>query len=338
VLDVLHARFLSEVLPRVRRHALVYFRRLRCPHRLADAVAEVIAVCWKWFLKLCQRGQDVSGFVSALAAYAARHVGSGRRLCGQERSKDAMSPLTQQKRGFLVQAFPAHDSGVEENPALDALRDNTKTPPDEQAAFRCDFPVWLTQLGERNGRIARDMAAAFFSVTSYGAIKVIDASPYAVVRHPGYVAGTLVCVGVAVTGRRLVRSFAWAPPCAWLGRTGPEGQIGRDGVAELVPGLNVQMDHADSGPACHAEFRVGCDQIADPDVRRRRVRKLDQAVVLNLDRDGPPKPVAGLDHDAVDARLEVELVGVTGPDSVGTRGPRLHGRGRYCCPSACRCA
>jgi len=38
------------------------------------------------------------------------------------------------------------------------LRDNTVTPPDEQAAFRIDYPVWLSQLGGRNRRIALDMA------------------------------------------------------------------------------------------------------------------------------------------------------------------------------------
>ena len=32
------------------------------------------------------------------------------------------------------------------------------TPPDEQAAFRIDYRVWLAQLGDRNRRIAEDMA------------------------------------------------------------------------------------------------------------------------------------------------------------------------------------
>jgi hypothetical protein len=107
---------------------------------------------------MCQRGRDVRGSVSALAAYAARHVGSGRRLCGQERSKDALSPLAQQRRGFTVRTLPAHETSVEDNAALDALRGNTRTPPDEQAAFRRDYPAWLAQLGERNRRIAGDMA------------------------------------------------------------------------------------------------------------------------------------------------------------------------------------
>src|SRR5437763_394952 len=86
----LQQQFLCEVLPRVSRHAQVYFRHLRCRHRLADAVAEVVAVCWRWFVRLIEQGKDLSGFVSTLAVYAARHVRAGRKLCGQERSKDVL--------------------------------------------------------------------------------------------------------------------------------------------------------------------------------------------------------------------------------------------------------
>src|SRR5262249_3506001 len=71
--------------------------------------------------------------------------------------KDVLSPLAQTRRGFLVQSLPAHDTGVEGNQALDALRDNTQTPPDEQAAFRIDFPSWLGTLGDRNRAIALEM-------------------------------------------------------------------------------------------------------------------------------------------------------------------------------------
>ena len=80
----LQQQFLCEVLPRVTRQAQVYFRHLRCRHRLADAVAEVVAICWKWFLRLIEQGKDLSGFVSTLAVYAAKHVRCGRRLFGQD--------------------------------------------------------------------------------------------------------------------------------------------------------------------------------------------------------------------------------------------------------------
>jgi hypothetical protein len=38
------------------------------------------------------------------------------------------------------------------------LHENTVTPPDEQAAFRIDFPDWLTTRTERDRRIISDMA------------------------------------------------------------------------------------------------------------------------------------------------------------------------------------
>src|SRR5579884_1866504 len=154
----LQRQFLSDVLPRVEKHAHVYFRALRCKHRLADAVSEAVALCWRWFLRLAAKGKDVTGFISTLAVYAARAVRCGRRLAGQERANDVMSPRAQERRGFLVQTLPAHDTGTEDNVALDALRDSTKSPPPEAAAFRIDFPAWLLRQTERNRRIAQDLS------------------------------------------------------------------------------------------------------------------------------------------------------------------------------------
>ena len=55
-------------------------------------------------------------------------------------------------------AEQADPHGQEHIDALEErLRDNTITPPDEQAAFRIDYPAWLSQLGERKRAIAQDM-------------------------------------------------------------------------------------------------------------------------------------------------------------------------------------
>src|SRR5262249_56372109 len=92
--------------------------------------------------------------VSALDSCAARAVNSGRRVCGHERAKDVLSPVAQRRHGFAVEALPHATSTSHEHlyasphgqERLDAfeerLRDNTQTPPDEQAAFRIDFPAW----------------------------------------------------------------------------------------------------------------------------------------------------------------------------------------------------
>jgi hypothetical protein len=69
-----------------------------------------------------------------------------------------MSTVAQQRRCFTVQTLPEVESGVEDNSTIDALKDNTRTPPPDAAAFRIDYPAWLSRLGERNRRIAEDMA------------------------------------------------------------------------------------------------------------------------------------------------------------------------------------
>jgi hypothetical protein len=153
----LHARFLA-ILPRIRAHAEVRFRGVRCPAGMDDAVAEVAAVCWAWFLRLSARGKDAASFPSALAGLAVRHVRSGRGLCGRRGSNDALSPLAWRKRCFSALPLPAGEAAGEGGQALEGLRDDAATPPPDQAAFRIDFPRWLGRLGTRRRGIALDLA------------------------------------------------------------------------------------------------------------------------------------------------------------------------------------
>ena len=64
-IEELHAEFLL-ILPRIETHARVFFRHLGCPGRRADAVAEVIALSWKWYLRVVSQGKDATEFVSTL--------------------------------------------------------------------------------------------------------------------------------------------------------------------------------------------------------------------------------------------------------------------------------
>lgn len=96
-------------------------------------------------------------------------VKSGRRVCGQEKSKDVLSPFAQQKHGFAVEYLPSstvhpHEqiySTVGGQHLMDAyeerLHDNTVTPPDEAAAFRIDWPAWLLTRTERDHEIIEQM-------------------------------------------------------------------------------------------------------------------------------------------------------------------------------------
>jgi hypothetical protein len=155
-LDALQAAFLASVLPKVLSHGRVYFRHLRCPHQMADAVAEMVALAWAWHRRLAERGKDSTRFPTAIATFAARAVRSGRRACGQECGRDALSPSAQRRHGFLVSALP-EVSTLSDNPLAEALHDNTKTPPDDQCAFRLDFPAWRLTRAERDRRIIDDL-------------------------------------------------------------------------------------------------------------------------------------------------------------------------------------
>ena len=165
----LHALFLG-LLPRIERHATVYFRYIDCPARRADAVAEAVALAWMWFVRLARRGKDASQFPMALAGYVARAVSNGRRLCGMERSKDVLSAAAQKRRGFRVEPLPtssrtdherlhgAPHGQARQDTFEERLRDNTVTPVIDQVAFRIDFPAWPATLGARERRLVRAMA------------------------------------------------------------------------------------------------------------------------------------------------------------------------------------
>jgi hypothetical protein len=146
----LHAVFLS-ILPRIELHGRVYFRRKNADAR-EELTAEMVGLCWKWFVRLIERGKDPTAFVSALATFAARAVNSGRRVCGQERAKDVLSPSAQKRRGFVVERLPDY-STLAGTSLQEALIENAATPVPEQVSFRLDFPAWRLTRCHRDRRM-----------------------------------------------------------------------------------------------------------------------------------------------------------------------------------------
>jgi hypothetical protein len=149
-----------RALPRIRRHARIAFRDVRCFPTREDRIAEAEALAWKWWLRLRERGKDPTAFVSTLAVLACRAVRSGRRLCGQERARDVHSARAQQRHQFRLAVYPHHTQrsyedrhrpqGQRIGDAYEEwLQDNRQTPVPEQVAFRCDFPVWLARWDDR---------------------------------------------------------------------------------------------------------------------------------------------------------------------------------------------
>src|SRR5579859_1946459 len=150
----LHASFLL-ILPRIRTHGRVYFRSLDREKR-EELISEMMALCWRWFVRLAENGKDGSRFPSALATFSARAVRSGRRCAGQERARDVLSSFAQQRHGFTVGTLPDRDTPAS-NLLIEALADNTHTPPPEAAAFRCDFPAWRRTRTERDRRMIDEL-------------------------------------------------------------------------------------------------------------------------------------------------------------------------------------
>ena len=142
------ARFLA-LLPRIEKHGRIYFRSLRCRDRKEEALQEMRALAWLWFLRLVRRGKDPADFASALARFAARRVQVGRTICNPQKACDVLSPRAQRTHCFAVGALTDVRTASGSTYG-DALHDNTRTPPLEQVAFRCDFAAW------RQTRTVRD--------------------------------------------------------------------------------------------------------------------------------------------------------------------------------------
>ena len=167
-LPALQATFVSLIQPRLIIHARIHFLE-KCAQTKADQIAEVIALAWKWFLRLTERGKDVRLFVSALADFAVRAVKSGRRVAGMEKPKDVLSKRAQHRHGFKVEALPVSTRSPCENRYStvggqklqdtfeERLRDNTQTPVPDQAAFRIDWPAWMNSRTDRDRRILSAM-------------------------------------------------------------------------------------------------------------------------------------------------------------------------------------
>jgi hypothetical protein len=152
--EELHATFLT-ILSRIELHGRCFFRHKK-PDKRDEAIAEMVALAWKWFRALAERGKDATEFPTALARFAAQAVHNGRRLCGQERINDVLSPRAQKEHNFTVVSLP-EGSSLHGNVFDEALIDNTRTPPPDQVAFRLDFPAWRLTRSDRDRRVIDDL-------------------------------------------------------------------------------------------------------------------------------------------------------------------------------------
>jgi len=144
-----------DMLPLIRSHARLAFRRLRPEHK-DELVREVVANAYCAFTALVSRGKANIAYATPLANYAIRQVIAGRRVGTKLNSNDVSSPVAQRRRGFTLQNIPSN--GSESNIWSEILADNTATPVPDQAAFRLDFPAWLRVQNRRKRELAKFLA------------------------------------------------------------------------------------------------------------------------------------------------------------------------------------
>lgn len=164
----LQARFVGQLLPRIKTHASIVFRD-RGADEKAELTADAVALGWRWFTELFERGKDPGRFAAVFTSLLVRAVSCGRRVIGMEKAKDALSKRAQRRHDFQVEHLPlstraCHEAlyGTVRGQRLhdefeERLRDNSITPVLDQVQFRVDWPAYLATLTRRERRIIRAM-------------------------------------------------------------------------------------------------------------------------------------------------------------------------------------
>ena len=139
-----------QLLPRIRSCARYAFRALKRGER-EEAVADVVAAAYCAFHRLVQLGKADLAYATPLVRFAVAQYWSGRRAATPMNSSDVLSPITAHRKRVRVFSFTAEDR---EDEWAETLVDNSRSPIPDQAAFRVDFPIWLSRLNDRDRRLA----------------------------------------------------------------------------------------------------------------------------------------------------------------------------------------
>jgi hypothetical protein len=119
-------------------------------------VQECIANCVVAFARLVERGKQSIAYPTVLAMYAVRQIKDGRRVGKRVASRDVCDEHGRIKHN--IQLRHIGDPHEQCGGWKEQLVDNRRTPVPDQAAFRCDFPQWLSSLSARDRRIVDDLA------------------------------------------------------------------------------------------------------------------------------------------------------------------------------------
>lgn len=144
----------AEHLPRIEAHARLALRHVFCADSRADLTAELVALAWRHFVALTDRGKKPEEFVTTLALRCSQAVRAGRRLTGCEPAKDALSRVAAVRHGVRV----THLGGAGLPEGVEELLVDARAPVPELVAFRIDFPEWRTRIVGRKRAVLDALA------------------------------------------------------------------------------------------------------------------------------------------------------------------------------------
>ena len=137
-----HREFLS-LLPTIRRHARICFRRLGAEAR-EEAIQAALAHAWVGFKRLAERDRLQAAFATPLTRYAVARVWAGRHVGARLNANDVTSIALRRRRWICIERlaeFHEEDASWRE-----ILVEDRRASPADVAATRIDFQAWLIGL------------------------------------------------------------------------------------------------------------------------------------------------------------------------------------------------
>jgi hypothetical protein len=142
------------MLPRIRRHAELSFRRLD-PNAREESVAEAVAYAWWAFRRLAELDRLSLAYPSALARFGVARGRDGRSVGCRASVRDVLSLRCRRRKGISVESLD-HE---EQDGWREVLVEDHRAGPAQTAMMRLDFASWLSTLSKRDRQVAEVLAS-----------------------------------------------------------------------------------------------------------------------------------------------------------------------------------
>jgi hypothetical protein len=143
------------ILPRIQTQAWKAFHGLSFDLK-QELQSEVVAHCWKSFIKLFELGRHEDVPPMTLARFAIRAVKSGRRIGASLNINDVSSDYCQNRLGIRSTSFCMIDPNGK-NWAESLIADQ-RARPDQLVMARIDFSEWLQTLNPLHRKVAEHLS------------------------------------------------------------------------------------------------------------------------------------------------------------------------------------